>query len=905
MVRFLHCFSQLGGDSVLNKKLKSVVFLAAYSCVSVAAEVNDEPKTGSQKNLDNKSAVELDEIVIKAKRRSVITPLPGLVIDKEQMTTNVQSISDKEIADSKSINITDLMNNSLQSVTINDYAGNPFQQDLNFRGFTASPQIGTPQGISVYLDGVRVNEAFGEVVNWDFIPMNAIASLDLIPGSNPLFGLNTLGGALALTTKNGFTHNQMRAELMSGSWGREQAQFSNGFNNGTLGVFVAYNHFKEDGWRTNSPSNVRQLFTSATMRSDYGELNFTALNVDTALTGNGVVPYEMYEQDRKAVFTSPDENKNNLEHYNLTGRFDINENLSISGLTYKRNVKQKAIGSDFYDDFPGLSDRRGIEVLCPDGSYPDGGAFSGSPGSGCAGKLPNGVSSFSDLKQGGDGSALQLNFLTENHQITAGITYDANDVRFKQSEMFADIGADRQLSQNPGYYGENGVPTLGLVAAQFPIVRNNLTGSSKTKSIFVSDTWSPKDDLHITFGARFNHTRVKNDLQSERGLSLYQFEDDGSGTYFDPSRERCVADVTDITDNGKYICTKGDYTYRSFNPSVGVAWEFKPSLIAYGNISRGARTPSVIELGCAIDRTQIVGSTNYQFGCAIPTSLTADPYLKQVRSTSYEAGTRGISSNIFGGENLNWNLSFFRTELTDDILFVPLGRKNRGVFDNFGATLRQGIEGSVSGVWGAHRLSLNYTWMRATFESPSTIINPNNSSNTVEGAQNNVYVRPGDELPGMPNHIVQASWNYAVNKKFDVTLNMVMHSSSYVRGNENNEHKRRNATGTFGDLYDYIGSGSIPGYAVFNLRANYKFDNGFSLFARLDNVFDREYATAGNLGRTPFTPTSGAAASDASGFNYNSDQWKNTTFIGPGAPRAAWFGISYDLDWKQRKLKMD
>lgn len=891
---------------MFNKKISGLL-LATCSFVSMAADGVDVADNNESKSPNDQSAIQLEEIEVKAKRRSVITPLPGLVIDKEKMTTNVQSISGKEISDSKSVNITDLMNNSMQSVTINDYAGNPFQQDLNFRGFTASPQIGTPQGISVYLDGVRVNEAFGEVVNWDFIPMNAIASLDLIPGSNPLFGLNTLGGALALTTKNGFTHHHMHAEVMGGSWGREQTQFSNGFNNGKLGVFVAYNHFKEDGWRDNSPSNVRQLFTSATMRSDYSELNLTALNVDTALTGNGVVPYEMYEQDRKSVFTSPDENKNSLEHYNLTSRFDLNDNLSISGLVYRRHVKQDAIGSDFYDGFPELSVRTGGIpgfTACPnDGSAPDGNNPT-FPGAGCAGILPNGVTNFSNLKQGGNGYAFQLNFQTDNHQITTGVTYDTNDVSFRQGEMFADIGPDRQLIQNPSYFDN---PALQLIAAQFPILRNQLAGSSTTKSIFVSDTWSPTETLHVTLGARFNHTRVKNDLSSERGLALYQFNDPAS--YFDPANNRCAVNGGDAT--ARFICTKGDYMYRSFNPSVGAAWEVKPDLVAYGNVSRGSRTPSVIELGCAIDRTQIVGDVNYQFGCAIPTSLTADPYLKQVRSTSYEAGTRGVANGVFASDGFNWNLSFFRTELSDDILFVPLGRKNRGVFDNFGATLRQGIEASLSGVWGAHKLSLNYTWMRATFESASTIINPNNSSNVPVSAQNYVYVKPGDELPGMPNHIIQANWNYAINKKFDMTLSMVMHSSSFVRGNENNEHQARAATnvvdasGFNRDPYDYIGSGSIPGYAVFNLRANYKFDNGFSLFARIDNLFDREYATAGNLGRTPFTPTSGGAASDASGFNYNSDQWKNTTFVGPGAPRAAWFGISYDLDWKQRKLKLD
>ncbi len=74
-------------------------------------------------------------------------------------------------------------------------AGNPFQPDISFRGFSASPLLGTPQGVSIFQDGVRVNEPFGDIVNWDLIPQSAIASIQLIPGSNPAFGLNTLGGA--------------------------------------------------------------------------------------------------------------------------------------------------------------------------------------------------------------------------------------------------------------------------------------------------------------------------------------------------------------------------------------------------------------------------------------------------------------------------------------------------------------------------------------------------------------------------------------------------------------------------------------------------------------------------------------------------------------------------------------
>ncbi|WP_369384845.1 TonB-dependent receptor plug domain-containing protein [Methylobacillus glycogenes] len=97
----------------------------------------------------------------------------------------------KDIKEAHSLSITDLMNSKLQSVNVNDYQGNPFQMDLQYRGFTAGPQIGTPQGLSVFFDGIRVNEPFGDVVNWDMIPLNALSSFDVFPGSNPIFGLGT------------------------------------------------------------------------------------------------------------------------------------------------------------------------------------------------------------------------------------------------------------------------------------------------------------------------------------------------------------------------------------------------------------------------------------------------------------------------------------------------------------------------------------------------------------------------------------------------------------------------------------------------------------------------------------------------------------------------------------------
>jgi iron complex outermembrane receptor protein len=114
------------------------------------------------------------------------------------------------------------MSRGLPGLALGDQTGNEFQRDINYRGFTASPVIGTPQGLAVYQNGVRVNEVFGDVVNWDFIPETAINRMTLMP-SNPVYGLNALGGALSIDMKNGFTYQGTETELRGGSFARRSA----------------------------------------------------------------------------------------------------------------------------------------------------------------------------------------------------------------------------------------------------------------------------------------------------------------------------------------------------------------------------------------------------------------------------------------------------------------------------------------------------------------------------------------------------------------------------------------------------------------------------------------------------------------------------------------------------------
>ena len=83
----------------------------------------------------------------------------------------------------------EVLQNTVPGVVLSDAQGNVFQRSLQYRGFDASPVNGQAQGLAVYQNGVRINESFGDIVNWDFLPDNAIEGITIL-GANPVYGLN-------------------------------------------------------------------------------------------------------------------------------------------------------------------------------------------------------------------------------------------------------------------------------------------------------------------------------------------------------------------------------------------------------------------------------------------------------------------------------------------------------------------------------------------------------------------------------------------------------------------------------------------------------------------------------------------------------------------------------------------
>ena len=280
-----------------------------------------------------------------------VSPIPGVDVPRDRIPANVQSARATDIERSRALDLTGFMNRRLGSVFINEVQSNPFQPDVNFRGYTASPLLGSPQGLSVYMDGVRLNQPFGDVVSWDLIPKSAISSMTLNAGSNPLFGLNTLGGALALQTKDGERNPGTSVQVQAGSHQRAAIEFEHGGRNDDgLHWFVTGNRFHEQGWRVDSPSDVGQLFGKVGKRSGDTDVSLTASLANTDLNGNGLQEQRFLERDYASVYTKPDNTKNRAVMLNLALSQNLSQQWSATGNAYYRQIRTKTYNGDVNDD---------------------------------------------------------------------------------------------------------------------------------------------------------------------------------------------------------------------------------------------------------------------------------------------------------------------------------------------------------------------------------------------------------------------------------------------------------------------------------------------------------------------------------------------------------------------------
>lgn len=606
-------------------------------------------------------ADEPPQVVNLAPVTVVPAPLPGLGIDAAILPYPVQTLRYDEQRDAAGANLVGVMNTRLTGVNINDVQGSPFQTDVTFHGFRASPTLGAAQGISVYLDGVRVNEPFGDIVSWDMLPEFAFESVSLLPGANPVFGPNTLGGAMVLTTKSGLSSPGFDADLSYGSGARKRADLSYGASNAQgWHFFMAGTTFNENGWRRDSPGQLGNLFVKFGRQHGDDDWDVSALYGSSRLIGNGLLPgtrYDddsgtfapgLYQHDRRAIYTAPDITRSRAAELATHYTHHFGQDTQLTALLYTRHTRRDTVNGDANDDYEDFVDDCGA-------GYDDAGAplqDDCDVSRGQADALHTGVLNSTLSRQQGQGAGLNLSTHQGAHQIAVGATFDRSSVRYAQYEQDAWLDEANRV-----VYADAAAPVDFV---------SGVGGGSNAVGIYATDTWAITPSTHVTGSLRWNDLSLRSRLSTDDGAQPMQRN-----------------------------------AYRKLNPALGVT-QALGRWVLFADLAQSNRAPTVIELGCA-DPAQ---------PCRLPTGLQADPPLRQVVSRSGQLGVRWQDA-----DRLDFNATLYRTDNQDDILFLSAPTTQQGYFANVGRTRYQGADLDLGGHQGAWWWHVGYSLLLATYES--------------------------------------------------------------------------------------------------------------------------------------------------------------------------------------------
>ena len=235
---------------------------------------------------------------------------------------------------------------------MSDQSGNPFQPNLDYRGFTASPVPGTVQGLAVYQNGAQLNEAYGDIVNWDFIPEMAINRMTLQP-NNPVFGLNAIGGALAIEMKNGFNYHGAELQTLGGSYGRISAAAEAGAQEGNVAAYVAADTTNDKGWRDfSSSSKLRRMYLDIGVRGEQTEFRVSFTGADNQLGAVAATPAELLNQRWSSVYTWPQTTHLQLAFLQANGSWKPIDTFLVNANAYYRGFWQAHVDGNNTDAQP-------------------------------------------------------------------------------------------------------------------------------------------------------------------------------------------------------------------------------------------------------------------------------------------------------------------------------------------------------------------------------------------------------------------------------------------------------------------------------------------------------------------------------------------------------------------------
>lgn len=703
------------------------------------------------------------------------------LIDRDKVPSNTEVLTSADFSHNYSTNFLDSVNRKLPGVTLGDRTGNPFQRDFDYRGFIASPVQGTPQGIAVYQNGVRINESWGDVVNWDFIPEKAIDRVSLLP-SNPVFGLNAIGGALSIQMKNGFTYHGVEAEAFGGSYGRVQGSVQAGGQKGNVSAYAAFESAYDRGWRdfANS-SHVNRMYVDVGARNDQTEFHVNFTGASNLLGNVAATPIQLLNQRWSSVYTWPQSTLLQLAFVNATLNHTISDTWSFQGSAYFRGFRQSHVDGNGTDVAP-CDDPTN---LCIGDDLPISGPANGPPIPNTLGNAFLGEIDRNRAATNSFGGTAQLTntdqlFGHDNH-VVMGVSVDHGNTKFTATSELGTVDPNNLFVNGTGVFINQ--PDAGLSPVDLRAT-NTYTG------VYLTDTFDVTNRFSVTAGGRFNYAQI--DLQDQTGTN-------------------------DLLNSNN--------RFQRFNPVIGGTFKITPNITAYAGYSEANRAPTPLELGCS--------DPNHP--CMIDSFLVADPPLKQVVSHTVEAGLRGGWGRDARTGVLTWGLGVFRTMSDDDIIQVisPLGVNNFGFFQNAGQTLRQGIEAKLDYRFGRWNAYANYTYIDATYQSANTLSSPGNPNALTDPNNDDVQfinVKPGDHIPGIPAHRFKAGIEYLATDAWKVGADVNVVGSQWLVGDSTNQSPKVSAYAVVNLHTSYRITPNIEVFGLINNVFNQRYYLGGTFF---------------------------------------------------------------------------
>lgn len=754
-----------------------------------------------------------------------VTATPLYDVGEDVLAAPAQGATDEDLAATHALDATDWLRRIAGGVAVNDISGNPLQADLNFRGFTASPLLGTPQGLSVWIDGVRINQPFGDVVSWDLIPKAAIRSMNLVPGANPLFGRNALGGALSVRTKDGRSDPGVRLTAGLGRFARRIAEAeAGGSTAGGVHWFAAGNWLAEDGWRDVSASEAVQGFGKLGWKHDGGDLWLSVTGADTDLNGNGLQELRLLQARRAGVYTHPDTTRNRALAFNLVGTQRLGAALALDGNLFWRRIRTRTLNGDASDAAIGSAEVYGPGETAVNTPFPAAACLAEAAANREPQEACNGLLNRSATRQREWGGSVELSHRTAlaggENRVTVGLSWVDGRADFGQSSEFGVLTPDRGVT-GTGVFADGSQD-----GDQADDARVDLGARTRVLSAYLLEAVDLTRRLHVDLSARFDRTRIRN-------------------------RDR-------INPGGGTGSLDGDHDYHRLNPAVALRWRAATGVTLDAALAQTSRVPSAIELGCADPESP----------CRLPNALAGDPPLRQVIARTVDAGARwDVAPRAF------LRVGAWQTVARDDILFVASPRTGFGYFRNFGATRRRGID--VDAGWQAGRMTLaaHYSLLDARYRSAETVGGTGNSSNNAgPGLEGTIAIAPGNRIPLLPRHLFKASATWDAAAWLAVNADLVAQSGVIARGNENGGHRP--------DGIDYLGPGHTRGFALVNLGGELRPSATLAVIVQVDNLFDVRASNAAQLGATAFD-----AEGHFDGLQAGVERSRGSTFLGPVAPR--------------------